>query len=77
MDVQIKKRLGRNVRQKREAIGLTKEKLANYSDLSVTAVDNVECGLSFSRLDTFCKICRGLGCTPEELIPAEMYKETE
>ncbi len=56
-----------NIRRKREARGLSQERLAELSDLHMTDVGRVERGERDPGVRTLAKIARGLGVAPGDL----------
>jgi DNA-binding XRE family transcriptional regulator len=59
--------LGRAVRLRREAIGLTQEALADAADLDATSIRGLERGIANPRWDTADRIARALGLALHEL----------
>ena len=57
----------------REAKKLNKTQLANISGVSRPYISQVEAGLYIPTVDVCCKLCLGLGCTPNDLIREEYY----
>lgn len=56
----VRRRFGENLRQLRLSRGLTQERLAERSDLSVDAVRRIEWGTISPSLDTLSKLSHGL-----------------
>ena len=52
-----RKVIGEYIRIAREKENLTRERLAEYCDISVRCIYNIECGISDPRLSTIYKIC--------------------
>lgn len=62
--------LGKAIRLRREALGLTQAELGVRIELSRTSVTNLECGRQRLLIDQFCKLAEVLGCEREELLAA-------
>lgn len=63
----LRKNLGRRLKELRMKKGLTQEELAEKTGLSVTFVGLVERGINTPSLETCNKIARALGVTLDEL----------
>lgn len=63
----LRKNLGRRLKELRMKKGLTQEELAEKTGLSVTFVGLVERGINTPSLETCNKIARALGITLDEL----------
>ena len=64
-----KTNLARNVKQLREKIGLSQEKLARLSDVSNNTIINIEAGKQDNpTIDTLKKVARALNVSVEDLI---------
>lgn len=61
-------RIGGNVRRIRMEKGLTQERLAEKTELSLTAIQKVETGHSGSRLETLIRIAAVLGVSLDVLV---------
>lgn len=59
---------GREVRRRRNALGLTSEQLAERADLSTNYLITIELGKRDPSLSTIESIARGLGVPPGELL---------
>jgi DNA-binding XRE family transcriptional regulator len=59
--------LGRAIRLRREAIGLTQEALADAADLDATSIRGLERGIANPRWSTVDRIARALGLALHEL----------
>lgn len=57
----IDKILARNIREKRESLGISMGELSRRSDLSWSAIQRVENGIRWPTPDTIEKIAKGLG----------------
>lgn len=60
--------LGRRIRARRKALGLTQEHLAELADLSVTYVGHIERATRIPSLSTLVSICYALEISPNELM---------
>jgi len=60
---------GKIIRQKRQDLGLTQEKLAESSGLHPTYVGSVERGERNIALENIISLAKALGCSPKELMP--------
>ena len=71
MSRQLKESFPTGLRERREELNLTQQELANFADLTVTAVAMIERGERAPNLDTAARLCWALdaasGVTPEEL----------
>jgi transcriptional regulator with XRE-family HTH domain len=56
----VREKLGHNLREHRERVGLSQEELAELCDLDRTEISLLERGLRFPRLDTLVRLSRGL-----------------
>ena len=68
-------RIGGNVRKIRMEKGLTQEKLAEKTELSLTVIQKVETGQSGSRLETLIRIAFVLGVSLDVLMDTEERDE--
>lgn len=59
---------GKILRKKRLELGLSQEKLAEYSNLHFTYVSSVERGERNISLENIAKLAKGLNCTIQELV---------
>ena len=60
--------IGRNIKQCREAAGLTQESLAELVGLGVKHISAIECGAVGVSLTTLAQVCRVLAVSSDELI---------
>ena len=65
------KSIGRNIRQCREAQGITREKLAEMTELSVSYMSALERGEKLPKLDTFIRIANTLQ-VPSDILLANV-----
>jgi transcriptional regulator with XRE-family HTH domain len=59
--------LGRNVRQRREASGLTQEKLAELASLDPTYISGIERGVRNPGIKNVARLAKALGLSTAEL----------
>jgi transcriptional regulator with XRE-family HTH domain len=64
---EFRERLGRNLRRRREELGISQEELSLRAELSLTAVYPVELGRRVPKVDTFIRLVGALETTPSEL----------
>lgn len=69
--------LGKAIRVRREALGLTQAQLGARIELSRTSVTNLECGRQRLLIDQFCRLAEVLGCEREELLAAAVAAASE
>jgi transcriptional regulator with XRE-family HTH domain len=60
--------MGKNLRHKREVIGLTQEKLAEKADLNPRTVQKIEAGRLNVLITTVARLKKALDCTWDELL---------
>lgn len=65
----LQEAFGKIVREKRLALGLSQEKLAELSELHFTYISSVERGERNISLGNVAKIARALNCTMKDLMP--------
>lgn len=70
-------RIGGNVRRIRMEKGLTQEKLAEKTELSLTVIQKVETGQGGSRLETLIRIALALGVSLDILANVREMNEQE
>lgn len=70
-------RIGGNVRRIRMEKGLTQEKLAEKTELSLTVIQKVETGQGGSRLETLIRIALALGVSLDILANVGEMNEQE
>lgn len=66
--------LGRSIRSRRDALGLTQQDLAQRLNLSRTSVTNIERGRQRLLIDQFCMVAQILKCDYEELLAGALGK---
>lgn len=59
--------LGTNLARIRKVKKLTQAELSDMAGLARETVSRIEAGISYPRTDTVMKLCRALGCRPDEL----------
>lgn len=60
--------IGRRLRSRREAAGLTRERLAEYADISVQFLADIETGRKGMTVQTLRKLALALHCSCDDLI---------
>lgn len=60
--------VGRNVRRRREALGLSQEQLAHDADVAVRHIGAIERGKQNPSLAALAKVASALGCLPADLL---------
>lgn len=63
-----KQSIGRILRRKREALGISQEELAARSEVDRSYISILERGLKSPTIETLEKICAALGTLPERII---------
>ena len=63
----IDKRIGRRIKQQREAIGLTQEELASKLGLTTNYISTVERGASFPRCEKLISLLNGLNTSADAI----------
>lgn len=63
-----KQAIGRILRRKREALGISQEELAARSEVDRSYISILERGLKSPTIETLEKICAALGTLPERII---------
>lgn len=61
------RKFGLNVRQRREAAGLTQEKAGEKADLDPTYISGVERGVRNPSLASICRLAKALGVSVSDL----------
>jgi transcriptional regulator with XRE-family HTH domain len=70
------KRIGRNIKEARRSTGLTQEKLAEHTGLSINHISHVEIGSSPVSLPSLIKICETLNTTADRLLYDNLSQPT-
>jgi len=65
----LKRTFGGNLRRERHVKGITQEKLAELSDLSLRNIQRIEAGEINILMTTVVRLRKSLGCSSEKLIP--------
>lgn len=73
----IKKLLGRRIKELRQRKGLTQEQLADMVDVGERNLSKIECGNNFVTAETLSKIITALGVEPTELFNFRHLDEKE
>ncbi|MCD7780884.1 MAG: helix-turn-helix domain-containing protein [Candidatus Gastranaerophilales bacterium] len=73
----IKKLLGKRIKECRKEKGLTQEKLAEMIGLGVRNVSKIECGDNFVTAETLSKIILALKIEPAELFDFSHHDDTK
>lgn len=77
MYVEINEKLiGIRIMQRRKALGLSQEELAEQVGLSKNHISNIECGKSMPTTRFILKICGILGETPDYYLIGKITEET-
>ena len=71
MDID-KKRIGKRIRHRREAAGLSQEQLAEKLELSTNHISSIECGKSLLTTKRLLDLCDILGGTPNYYLLGEI-----
>lgn len=64
--------LGRAIRSRREALGVTQGQLGERIGLSRTSVTNIERGRQRLLIDQFCRLAEELGCERDDLLASAL-----
>jgi transcriptional regulator with XRE-family HTH domain len=64
--------LGRAIRLRREALGVTQGQLGERIGLSRTSVTNIERGRQRLLIDQFCRLAEELGCERDDLLASAL-----
>ena len=76
MDID-KKRIGKRIRHRREAAGLSQEQLAEKLELSTNHISSIECGKSLLTTKCLLALCDILGGTPDYYLVGEITPEAD
>lgn len=78
MYVEINEKLiGIRIMQRRKALGLSQEELAEQVGLSKNHISNIECGKSMPTTRFILQICSILGETPDYYLIGKITEETD
>lgn len=69
------KEIGTRVRERREKLGLTREKLAELAGLSVQFTASIELGKQRMTTDSLARICRALHVSSDYIVFGEEMQE--
>ena len=61
----LNKQIGARVRTQREYLGMTRESLCNYIDISPQFLSEIERGVKGMSAETLYKLCEGLGVSAD------------
>lgn len=67
MDINYKK-IGEHIRRMRKSKNISQEKLAEYTDLSVTHISHIETASTKASLSSILKIANALDCTADDIL---------
>lgn len=67
-DAQVAAEIGRRVRARREAIGISQERLAHMTGLHYSTVSHIERGNRSLRVISILRLAEGLECDPGDLV---------
>lgn len=76
MDIN-KKLIGKRIKHRREALGLSQEQLAEKLDLSTNHISSMECGKSLLTTKCLLALCDILGGTPDYYLVGEITPEAD
>lgn len=76
MDID-KKLIGKRVRHRREAAGLSQDQLAEKLGLSKNHISSIECGKSLLTTKRLLALCEVLGGTPDYYLIGKITPETD
>ena len=62
--------VGQTLARLRRDVGLTQEKLAEIAELERGYISLIERGHRMPTIDTVFRLCRGLNCSPSEMVRA-------
>lgn len=65
----IRQHLGKQIKKRREATGLTQEQLGQILGLSRASVINMQTGRHMPTIEGFHLLCQIFGCQPNDLLP--------
>lgn len=78
IDMDINKKLvGKRIKHRREAAGLSQEQLAEQLNLSKNHISSMECGKSMLTTKCLLALCDVLGGTPDYYLIGEIAPETD
>jgi len=73
----IKRMLGKRIKEIRQKRNFTQEKLAEMASIEIPSLSNIENGKNYPNHETLQKIAKALGVNPYELYMFDYYKPTE
>jgi len=74
---ELRERLGLNLRNARERLGISQHELASRAETHVTAISPLELGQKIPRLATFIRLAGALEMTPSELTAGILWTPAE
>lgn len=77
MDTLDFKAIGIKIKERRQALGITQEAIANYLDVNASHVSNIECGRANPSLTALIKISNFLECSVDYFISHEYTYRTD
>lgn len=69
----MKETLGERIRRIREQKKISVYKLMNVTGVASATIYHIEEDIRVPNIITLCRLCKGLGCSIEEIIPEWMY----
>lgn len=69
----MKETLGERMRRIRESKGIGVYELMDITGVSSATIYHAEGDIRVPNIITICRLCEGLGCSPNELVPEWMY----
>ncbi len=73
----IKRMLGKRIKEIRQRRNFTQEKLAEMASIEIPSLSNIENGKNYPNHETLQKIANALSVNPYELYMFDYYKPTE
>lgn len=71
------KAIGLKIKERRQALGITQERIANILDVNPSHISNVECGRANPSLTALVKIANILECSVDYFISGEYTYEID
>lgn len=65
------KEIGHKIKERRNALGITQEYIANFLDVNPSHISNIECGRAHPSLTALIKIANILQCSVDYFISGE------
>lgn len=73
----MKKLLGKRIKEIRKSVKLTQEQLGEMVDLEPSSLGNIENGYNYPLLSTLEKITRVLNCSLSEIFECEQFDDND